>query len=142
MEQWNEIKRRERGDQSALTGVPNSLPALARAQALQQRAARAGFVPESIDQAWNALDRDLEELRHTETPKEQREGIGDALFTLVNLARSLDADAEDALRSKANVFTNNFRRMEKLAKERDIELNDASNEDKLALWEEAKRQVD
>lgn len=139
MEQWDEIKRQERGDQSALTGIPSALPALARAQAMQERAARAGFAAESIEQGWNALEQELHELRQAETPQQQREEIGDALFALVNLARRLDADAEDALRSTANGFSDDFRRMEKLAKERGIDLKGSGLH---ALWEEAQRRGD
>lgn len=139
MEQWDEIKRQERGDQSALTGIPQALPALARAQALQQRAARAGLASESIEQTWTALEQKLHELRHADTPKQQREEIGAALFALVNLSRRLDTDAEDALRSTANGFNDDFRRMEQLAKERGI---DSKGSGAVALWEEAQRRGD
>ena len=118
VEQWDEIKSRERGDRSALAGIPETLPALARAQALQRRAERVGFAFESVDQVWAALDEELEELRNAETADEKRDEGGDALFALVNLVRWLDADAEDALRATASSFTKIFQRMERLALDR------------------------
>ena len=57
MNQWEELKREERGDASALTGVPETLPALAFAQAIQRRAERAGFAWESVGQAWGPWKR-------------------------------------------------------------------------------------
>ncbi len=138
MEQWDEIKRRERGDQSALTGIPNSLPALAHAQAQQRRAERAGFSFQSIEQVWDALDEELAELRSARTPGQKREEIGDAIFALANLARWLDSDAEDALRSTSRGFTANFQRMEALTRERGLNMREVELEEKLALWEEAK----
>ncbi|MDO8616589.1 MAG: nucleoside triphosphate pyrophosphohydrolase [Dehalococcoidia bacterium] len=138
VEQWDEIKRRERGDQSALTGIPLALPALAYAQAVQRRAAGAGFAFESSFEVWEALMEELDELRRADTPEKQRGEIGDVLFALANVARYLDADAEDALRQTSRGFTRRFQRVEELARERGLDLRDAEMEQKLALWEEAK----
>ena len=138
VEQWEELKREERGDRSALSGVPDTLPALAYAQALQRRAARAGFTWETVDQAWEALDEELDELRRAETAEERREEAGDALFALANLARMLDADAEESLRATCRGFTRLFQRSEMLAAERGRDYRDLSLEEKLSLWQEAK----
>ena len=59
VEQWDDLKRSERGDNSALTGIPEALPALAYAHSLQARASRAGFAFDSVDQAWEALEEEL-----------------------------------------------------------------------------------
>jgi MazG family protein len=139
VEQWDEIKSRERGDQSALSGIPETLPALARAQALQRRAERAGFAFESIEQVWAALDEELEELRGAQTTEEKRDEAGDALFALVNLVRWLDADAEDALRTTSSSFTRIFQRMESLALETGVDLKEAGLDEKLTLWSRAKQ---
>ena len=138
VEQWEELKREERGGASALSGVPDALPALAYAQALQRRAARAGFTWETVDQAWEALDEELDELRRAETTEERREEAGDALFALANLARMLDADAEESLRSTCRGFTRLFQRSEMLAAERGRDYRDLSLDEKLSLWQEAK----
>ncbi len=136
--QWDELKRQERGGESALAGIPETLPALAYAQAIQHRAGNAGFAFRSTGQAWEALEEELEELRRADTPEKQREETGDLLFAVVNLARYLDADAEEALRSTSRGFTRRFQRLEGIVKERGLDLSQAEIDQKLALWEEAK----
>lgn len=138
VEQWDDLKARERGGGSALAGIPRSLPAAVYAQALQRRAAGARFSFASVDDAWKALEEELAELRGAQTPTEQREELGDALFALTNLARQMDVDAEDALMSTCRGFEALFRRMEGLIEKRGVDLKQASYEEKLALWEEAK----
>jgi tetrapyrrole methylase family protein/MazG family protein len=138
VEQWDDLKARERGSGSALAGIPRSLPAAVYAQALQRRAARAGFAFRSIDEAWDAVEEELRELREAETPEQQREELGDALFALTNLARQLDVDAEQALASTCRGFKHLYERMEDIIETRGIDLKQAPHEEKLALWEEAK----
>lgn len=138
MDQWDELKTIERGAQPALSGIPQALPALAQAQAMQRRAQRAGFAFDTIEGAWEALEEEMVELRGAATPEDQREEIGDVLFAAANLARWYEADAEDQLRSTCSGFAANFRRMEELAAERGTDLKTAGLEEKLALWEEAK----
>ena len=138
VDQWDELKRQERGQQSALAGIPPGLPALAYAQAVQRRAARAGFAYESADQAWEALEEELEEFRAATTPEERADELGDAIFALANVARWHDVDAEDALRDTCRGFTGHFRRMEEILRQRGIDLTATPTPDKLALWDEAK----
>ena len=138
VEQWDDLKARERGGGSALAGIPRSLPAAVYAQALQRRAAGAGFAFASVDDAWRALEEELVELREAQTPIQQREELGDALFALTNLARQLDIDAEDALMSTCRGFEALFQRMESIVEKRGADLKQIPYEDKLALWEEAK----
>ena len=142
VEQWEELKREERRGQSALTGIPGTLPALAHAQAMQRRAARAGFAWESVDQAWEALEEELGELRDAKTPEELREEVGDALFALTGLARWLEVDAEEALRSTCRGFRALFQRLEVTAREQGHELTGMSAAETVALWEEVKRTPD
>lgn len=138
IDQWDELKRQERGDQSALTGIPPTLPALAYAQAVQWRAAKAGFAFETVEQAWSAFEEELDELRLAATPQETSAEIGDALFALANVARWHEVDAEDALRQTSRGFTGHFQRLETLVKQRGVDLSTAEIQQKLALWEEAK----
>jgi tetrapyrrole methylase family protein/MazG family protein len=138
VEQWEELKREERGERSALSGVPATLPALARAQAIQRRASRAGFAWENAGQAWEALEEELRELREAATPAEQRDELGDALFALAGLAAWLDADAEEALRSTCRGFQARFERLEAAVRESGRDLKRMTIEEKLALWQEAK----
>jgi tetrapyrrole methylase family protein/MazG family protein len=138
VEQWDELKAGERGGGSALAELPPSLPALVQAQAIQRRAARAGFAYESVDEVWQALKEELDELREAQTPEQTRQELGDAIFVLVNLARELDVDAEEALRSASRNFTSRYRSLERIVEERHLDLRQAPAAQKLALWEEAK----
>jgi len=138
IEQWDDLKRKERGDQPALAGIPPTLPALAYAQAIQRRSARAGFSWESEEQVWAALEEELEEVRQAETDEERFDELGDAIFALANLVRHYGVDAEDALRMTCRGFMRLFNRMEGTVREKGIDLKEADIETKLALWEEAK----
>ena len=138
VEQWEELKREERGERSALSGVPATLPALAHSQAIQRRASRAGFAWENVEQAWEALEEELRELREARTPEEQRDELGDALFALAGLARWLEVDAEEALRATSRGFQKRFQRLENTVREKGRDLAQMTTAEKLALWEQAK----
>jgi tetrapyrrole methylase family protein/MazG family protein len=138
IDQWDELKAGERASGSALAGIPPSLPALAQAQAMQRRAARAGFAYESIDEVREALEEELDELREAQAPHDKHHELGDAMFALANLARELNVDAEDALLSASRRFEDQFRAMEEVVEERRIDLRNAPIEEKLALWDEAR----
>jgi tetrapyrrole methylase family protein/MazG family protein len=142
VEQWEELKREERSGQSALAGIPGTLPALARAQAMQRRASRAGFAWERMEQAWEALEEELGELRQADTPEKRREEVGDALFALAGLARWLEVDAEEALRSTCRGFQGSFQRLEAAVREQGRDLADIGTAEKLALWERVKEAPD
>lgn len=141
IEQWDELKRRERDGQSALAGVPEALPALARAQAVQRRAVTAGFTWDNVEQLWDKLAEETEELREASTAEEREAELGDVLFVIASLAGWMKIDAEDALRSTCGRFRQRFERVESLAAERGVDLDGAELAAKLELWEEAKRTV-
>jgi ATP diphosphatase len=133
---WEELKAAERKkslDDSALAGVALALPALERAAKLQRRAARVGFDwPDAagprakIDEELAELDREREQDRRTEE-------LGDLLFAVVNLARHLNIDPEEALRQANRKFERRFRAIETAPGFADMGL-----EEKEALWAEAK----
>jgi tetrapyrrole methylase family protein/MazG family protein len=140
---WEAIKADERQDagnthHSRLEGVPAILPALARAQALGDRAARAGFDWPNVDGVLEKLGEEVAELRAAEEPDVRARELGDVLFSLVNVARWLDGDAESALRSTCDRFSRRFAAMEEMARSRGADLATLSLEDQDALWEEAK----
>ena len=139
IEQWEDIKRKERNGASSLTGIPSALPGLAQAQTVQRRAGNAGFAWETEEQAWKALDEELAELRAATTPEQRRAEAGDAIFALANLARFLDVEGEEALRATTRRFGDLFRAVEGMASEQSVDLREADLETKLAMWEEAKR---
>ena len=113
---WEAIKaaeRRARPDESALAGVAMALPALERAQKLQRRAARTGFDWPDAHGPRAKIDEELAELDAESEPAAREEELGDLLFALVNLARHLNIDAEEALRKANRKFEARFRAIEK-----------------------------
>ena len=138
LRQWEVIKRAEKQERrSALDGVPRGLPALARAQKVQGKAARVGF---DWNEAEGALAKVREELSEVESAPENdlHEEIGDLLFALVNFARKKELDAEQLLNQATTKFAARFQVMERLAQERSMEFVSLPLAQKDLLWEEAK----
>ena len=116
---WEDIKSRERADKgrasSILDDVPVALPALTRAVKLSKRAARVGFVWTSTQDVLEKLDEELDELRveiRAGDRAKTHEELGDLLFVCANLARDLDIDPEEALRTANAKFTRRFQFIE------------------------------
>lgn len=141
---WEELKEVERAenkngaDQSALAGVTLALPALLRAEKLQKRAARTGFDWPDTDGVYAKIEEELLEVQSATTIAEQAEEIGDLLFTVVNLARHLRIDAEQALRNANSKFERRFREMELRCASQNIDLKSLSLNEMELLWQEAK----
>ena len=138
MHNWEEIKREEKGKHSLLGGVPRSLPALARAQAIQKRVARVGFDWPDAEGVIAKIAEEVAELREAQGGKEREEELGDLLFSVVNLARWLSVDAESALRGACQQFIQRFSGMEELCRERGLDLSELSLAEQDELWEEVK----
>ena len=138
MHNWEEIKREEKGEHSLLGGVSRSLPALARAQAIQKRVARVGFDWPDAGGVVAKIAEEMTELREAQGDQELEEELGDVLFSVVNLARWLDIDAESALRGACGQFIQRFSGMEDLCRERGLDLSELSLAEQEELWEEVK----
>jgi tetrapyrrole methylase family protein/MazG family protein len=143
MHNWEEIKREERAERggqkehSMLDGVPTTLPALARAQSIQRRAARMGFEWADVEAVVDKLAEEIVELRAAPDAETRESEMGDVLFAVANLARWLDVDAESALRTACDRFTQRFAAMERQCQERGLNLGQLSRAEWEALWEEA-----
>ncbi len=138
---WEEIKARERStkpDVSALAGVAIGLPALARAEKLQKRAARTGFDWPDASGPRAKIDEELAEVADA-TSETLTEEVGDVLFSVVNWARHLGVDPEAALRKATAKFETRFRVMERRSGDAFASL---PLDDKEQLWAEAKRFLD
>jgi tetrapyrrole methylase family protein/MazG family protein len=135
---WEEIKKEEKGKRSVLAGVSRALPALARAQAMQERAARVGFDWPDVEGVVAKLAEEVAELKGAGVAEEREEELGDLLFSVVNLARWLNVDAESALRGACERFVQRFCGMEELCQERGLNLSELSLAEQDELWEEAK----
>ncbi|HSB16855.1 MAG TPA: nucleoside triphosphate pyrophosphohydrolase [Bryobacteraceae bacterium] len=148
-QRWDEIKRQENREKPAsrpglLDNVPRSMPALVEAQQLTSRASTVGFDWENPDQVLAKLDEELKELaesRRRGLPDEIEHELGDLLFAVVNLARLLKVDAEQALRGTNAKFRGRFGYLERKLNARGRPLSEATLEEMDQLWEEAKRQT-
>ena len=143
---WEARKAQERqrkaeaaaADPSALADVPVALPALVRAQKLQKRAGRVGFDWPDAEGVVRKIEEELDELAAARAGRDATEiatELGDLLFTIVNLARHLEVDAETALRAANQRFERRFRAMERLATEPIASLRPSALDE---LWESAK----
>jgi nucleoside triphosphate diphosphatase len=138
---WEEMKAKEKAGRSVLSGVPRTLPALLRAQRVQEKAQQVGFDWPSVE---GPLDKVHEELRELEAAIRENDKaaieheLGDALFSLVNVARFLDVSAEDALRASLDRFSQRFAHVEAGIRAKNKTLKESTLEEMEALWQEAK----
>jgi tetrapyrrole methylase family protein/MazG family protein len=143
VENWEAIKSQEKQtkkiDESALSGVPRHLPALLRAQSFQKKAARVGFDWEKVEEVAQKVEEEWGELQNARTQEEKQEEFGDLLFSLVNLARFLKIDPEEALSQTIAKFQSRFAFIESELKKRGKSAQDATLAEMDALWESAKK---
>jgi MazG family protein len=148
---WSEVKAAEKearrepeaGASGLLDGVPRAMPALVEAQQIASRAAGAGFDWENAAQVMEKLDEELGELEAARRsgPREAVEDeLGDLLFVVVNLARFLKVDPEQALRRTNAKFRARFGHIERALAERGKTLQDSTIGEMEELWQQAKRQ--
>lgn len=146
-QRWDQIKadeRRERGrtGEGLLDSVPRALPALVEAAQISSRAAAVGFDWQDADQVLEKLDEELAELaaaRRSSSSDRLADEIGDLLFTLVNVARFLGVDPEQALRATNAKFRRRFAWMEARLREQGRAPGEVTLEELEALWQQAKQ---
>lgn len=139
---WEKIKLTEGEKRSTLAGVPRHLPALLRAQRMQEKAAGVGFdFPEQMG-AWQKVEEELAELRRTiegGAPPEEKEGeFGDLLFALVNYARFAEITPENALGRSNDKFQRRFQHIERCLAEQGLTFSDVDLAEMDRYWDEAK----
>lgn len=138
---WEQIKLRE-GKKSVLDGVPNSLPALVKANRIQDKAAGVGFDWEEPKQVWDKVEEELKELQNEvqlkQIDKIENE-LGDVFFSLVNYARFLKINPENALERTNKKFIKRFQHLEAKAKTLNKPLHDMTLKEMDVFWEEAKK---
>lgn len=141
---WDTIKRNTKGQKTqsdAMQSIPRELPALMRSTKTQEKARKAGFDWDNTDDVFAKLDEEIAELKSayaSGVKKDIEEELGDVLFTVVNLSRFLDCDAEEALTASCDKFISRYTKVENLAKERNINMKETSLEELDKLWEEVK----
>ena len=138
---WESAKHKEKKRKSRLDGVPETLPALTRAQRLQEKASYTGFDWEKIEQVWEKIHEEIQELKEAQSSGNKahiEEEIGDVIFSVVNLARFLNISAESALRKTNRKFITRFKAVETEFKKRGKKMEDSNLEEMDEIWNTVK----
>lgn len=150
---WEKLKLKE-GKKSVLSGVPQSLPATVKAMRLQEKAKQVGFEWDNKEQVWEKVEEELQELKSAvvsreankmggdieKLQKDVEDEFGDVLFSLINYARFLQVDAENALERTNKKFIYRFTQMEQQAIQQGKNLNDMTLTEMDAIWNTIKQQ--
>ncbi len=139
---WEKLKLKE-GRKSVLSGVPVSLPPLVKAYRIQEKVKGVGFDWEKPEQVWDKVMEELNELKHevkeTGNKDNMEHELGDLLFALVNYARFIDVNPEDALERTNKKFIKRFQHLESKATDLGKSLKDMTLAEMDVFWEEAKK---
>ena len=143
---WEQLKLKE-GNKSVLAGVPSSLPALVKASRIQEKARGVGFDWEEKSQVWEKVEEEMREFRdefnaasNEKIDHEKAEGeFGDLLFSLINYARFININPENALEKTNKKFIKRFQYLETKAQQNGKQLRDMTLAEMDVFWEEAKR---
>jgi XTP/dITP diphosphohydrolase len=140
---WEKIKLKEKGNSGVLSGVPGSLPAVVKAYRIQEKASGVGFDWEKPEQVWEKVMEEMGELREivNEEGKEEKreEEMGDLLFALINYARFINVNPEDALEKTNKKFIHRFNYLEEKARRMSKPLNEMTLAEMDVFWNEAKK---
>lgn len=144
IENWEKIKQIEKGDErtSALSGVPEHLPALLKAHKISEKASRVGFDWDHADQVFAKVMEELHEFEEAwagGNPTRMEDELGDLLFAIANLGRFLSLNPEEALRKTINRFQKRFSFVEDQLMKLSVPIQEATLDDMNKLWEQAKR---
>jgi XTP/dITP diphosphohydrolase len=139
---WEQLKQKEKGgNKSVLAGVPGSMPALLKAYRIQEKARAVGFDWEKPEQMFEKVKEEIlefeEEVNNKDHQKAEKE-FGDILFSLINYARFLNINPEDALESTNKKFIKRFAHMEQRVKDQGKQISDCKLEELDRYWNEAK----
>ena len=138
---WEKLKLKE-GKASVLGGVPKALPSMVKAMRLQEKAKQVGFEWDNKEQVWDKVEEEKQELFEaikTGDANKIEDELGDVFFSLVNFARFLQIDAENALERTNKKFIDRFTRMESAAQLSGKQLHDMSLEEMDAIWNTIKK---
>jgi len=137
---WEQLKLKE-GKKSVLEGVPKGLPAVVKASRIQEKVAGVGFDWEKPEQVWEKVQEELTELNQeikAGTKENIEKEFGDVLFSMINYARFIDINPENALEKTNKKFISRFQYLEKEAKKEGKELSDMSLTEMDVYWEKSK----
>ena len=140
---WEKLKLKE-GNQSVLEGVPNSLPSMVKAFRIQDKVKGLGFDFPNPEEAWKKVEEELKEFQaeiEMGSREKQESELGDVFFSLINYARILGINADTTLEQTNLKFISRFKKMEHLAKERNLNLSEMSLDEMDNLWTESKSKI-
>jgi MazG family protein len=138
---WEKLKLKE-GKTSVLGGVPKTLPAIVKAMRLQEKARQVGFEWECKEQVWEKVEEEIGELKEAvelNDPAKQEDELGDLLFSVINYARFLQIDAENALERTNKKFISRFTQMESIAMQNQRRLTDMTLAEMDSIWNSVKK---
>ena len=138
-ENWEKIKLTE-GNKSVLSGVPQSLPAMVKSYRIQEKARGVGFDWDNVDQVWSKVMEEMNEFRSEVDQQSDRmeDEFGDLMFALINYARFIEINPEDALEKTNRKFIKRFMHIEDRAKELGKSISDMDLAEMEIYWQEAK----
>ena len=139
---WEKLKMKE-GKKTVLSGVPKSLPSMVKAMRLQEKAKQVGFEWDNKEQVWEKVEEEKAELFEAisaDDPDKMEDELGDVFFSLVNYARFLNIDAENALERTNKKFIDRFNKMELAAQDTGKPLQEMTLQEMDAIWNQIKIQ--
>jgi MazG family protein len=137
---WEAIKLKE-GKTSIMDGIPKHLPGLIKAQRMQEKASNVGFDWAKWELAWEKLNEEIDEWRESVKSQdidEQKDEFGDLLFSLVNVGRLLNLNADDSMKNANQKFETRFRYIENRLREKGRSITESNLEEMDKYWNEAK----
>ncbi len=141
---WEKIKLSKEGNKSVLGGVPKGLPALIKAERIQEKVRGVGFEWNNPEQVWQKVEEEMSELKaeivSKKSAEKTEEEFGDVLFTLINYARFLNISPETALEKANKKFTRRFEFIEQKINEQGKSITDSNLTEMDGFWNEAKKQ--
>ena len=136
---WEKLKLKE-GNKSVLSGVTKGTPSMVKAYRIQDKVKGIGFEFASAEDAWKKVDEELAEFHAESDPYKKEQELGDVFFSLINYARLSGINPDSALEKTNIKFISRFQKMEQLALNKDLKLEDLTLEQMDELWEQAKKQ--
>ena len=140
---WEKIKLQEKGTRSVLSGVPASLPAMVKAYRIQEKASGVGFDWDQPEQVWEKVQEELNELKEAVESgaehKMKEHELGDLIFAIINYARFIEVNPEDALEHTNRKFIKRFNHLEENARKLSKPLNEMTLKEMDVFWNEAKK---
>ncbi|WP_394265590.1 nucleoside triphosphate pyrophosphohydrolase [Bergeyella zoohelcum] len=138
-ENWEKLKLKE-GNHSVLSGVSKGLPSMIKATRIQEKARGVGFDFPTTEEAWQKVEEEMKEFHTAENPQNKNDELGDVLFSIINYARLLNLNPDEALERTNLKFIQRFQYIEQKAKEKGTSITELSLQEMDEYWNEAKKE--